>query len=296
MERLQRLGLDAAMTTADHTTLVIGGTGKTGRRVASRLTALGCTNVRVGSRAGAPAFDWESPTTWPAACVGVDALYVTYQPDLTFPGAVERVADLAATAHEAGARRLVLLSGRNEERALAAERAVRSSGLDWTIVRSSFFNQNFSESFMVEPIVSGTLAFPGGDVAEPFIDADDIADVAVAAFTSDRHVGEVYEVTGPQLLRFGDVVDIISAATGRRITYFPITYEQLAEGLRQDGLPAEEVDAYVDLFATVLDGRNSHLTDGVERALGRPARDFRAFAAAVAPTGVWDAAPRHAVA
>jgi uncharacterized protein YbjT (DUF2867 family) len=214
-------------------------------------------------------------------------VYITYQPDLAFPGAAERVRALADLAVERGARRLVLLSGRNEEGALRGEQAVRDAGAEWALVRSSFFDQNFSESFLAEPVLSGELAFPAGDVAEPFIDAEDIADVVVAALIDDRHVGQLYEVTGPRLMTFADAVGEIAEATGRDVTYVPISPEQFASALTEEGLPADQVSAYTELFATVLDGRSAYLSDGVQRALGRQPRDFRDFAREAAAAGVW---------
>jgi uncharacterized protein YbjT (DUF2867 family) len=114
------------------------------------------------------------------------------------PGAAEAVGAFADLAVARGARRLVLLSGRGEDGALASERALSASGADWTIVRSAFMDQNFDQGFFLEPVRAGEVAFPAHpDLAEPFIDADDIADVAVAALTSDRHIGRLDEVTGP---------------------------------------------------------------------------------------------------
>jgi len=181
-------------------TLVLGANGKTGRRVADRLAALG-RPVRAGSRSAVIPFDWEDQSTWRAAVAGVDAVYVTYYPELAFPGAAEVVGAFADVAVATGIRRIVLLSGRGEEGAQLAEEKVQKSGADWTVVRCAFFNQNFSETF-VEPVRAGVLAIPAGDTREPFLDADDIADVVVAALTDDRHIGEVYELTGPRLLSF----------------------------------------------------------------------------------------------
>ncbi|MGW7290315.1 SDR family oxidoreductase, partial [Streptomyces sp. NPDC054847] len=169
-------------TTGTKTTLVIGGTGKTGRRVAERLTAQGLP-VRVGSRSGEPPFVWEDSSTWEAALEGVGAVYVTYYPDLAFPGADEHIAAFSKLAVSKGATRLVLLSGRGEEGAVIGENKLKESGADWTIVRSSFFNQNFDESFFLEPVLAGEIALPTGDAVEAFVDADDIADVVVAALT-----------------------------------------------------------------------------------------------------------------
>ncbi|MGQ0743963.1 MAG: NAD(P)H-binding protein [Acidimicrobiales bacterium] len=275
------------MQTSDSPIVILGGPGKTGRRVAERLRSRR-RPVRMVSRSSTPSFDWNDPSGWEESLTGASAAYIAYQPDLAFPGATASIAALVDAAAAAGIGRLVLLSGRGEEKALAAEAVVEASGLEWAVVRSSFFNQNFSESFLVETLVTGVLAFPAGAVAEPFIDADDIADVAVASLTNQSLLGQVYEVSGPELLTFAEAVGTISAAAGRDIVYVPVTPGQFAEGLRSEGVPDELAGAYADLFATVLDGRNSHLADGVERALGRPARTFGAYADAVARTGIWN--------
>jgi uncharacterized protein YbjT (DUF2867 family) len=269
------------------TTLVLGGTGKTGSRVAGRLEAGGLP-VRIGSRAGEPPFDWEDRGTWEAVLEGVGSVYVTYQPDLAVPGAADAVRSFADLAVESGVRRLVLLSGRGEDGAERGEEAVRESGAEWTILRSSFFDQNFSESFFLGPVLGGELALPAGDVAEPFVDAEDIADVAVAALTQDGHAGELYELTGPRLLTFREAVDEISRATGREVRYVPVSTEEFAAGLEREGIPAEVVELMAYIFTEVLDGRNAHLTDGVRRALGRGPGDFTDYARQAAATGVWD--------
>jgi uncharacterized protein YbjT (DUF2867 family) len=184
----------------------------------------------------------------------------------------------------------VLLSGRGEDGALLGEQAVRDSGAEWTIVRASWFCQNFSESYLLEPVLSGEVAFPAGDVAEPFIDVEDIADVAAAALTDDKHAGQLYEVTGPRLLTFAEAVGEIAKATGRDIRYVPVSPEQYASALLEHGVPPDFVTPLVQLFTTVLDGRNAQLTDGVRRALGREPRDFADYARDVAASGVWTAA------
>lgn len=269
--------------TTTATVLVTGGTGKTGRRVAERLAALGHT-ARIGSRTAPVPFDWDDESTWDAALDGVDAAYLAYYPDLALPGAVETVEAFAQRAAGAGVRHLVLLSGRGEEAAQAAEAAVARAGTGWTVVRCAWFAQNFSESFFLEPVLAGELALPTGIATEPFVDADDIADVAVAALTEDGHHGEVYELTGPRLLSFAEAAAELSAATGREIRFTAVTVEQYREVLAEVGLPGE----FADLFAMVLDGRNAHLADGVQRALGRPPRDFADYAKAAAASGAWD--------
>lgn len=269
-------------------TLVTGGTGKTGRRVVERLTARGLP-VRIGSRSAHPPFDWEDQSTWGPALRNVDSVYLTYYPDLAVPGAIDAVRTLVDESVKHGVRHLVLLSGRGEEEAERAEDVVRASGLDWTILRCSWFSQNFSENYLLDPILGGEVILPAGDVPEPFVDADDIADVAVAAVTEDGHTGKLYELTGPRLLTFAQAIEEISGATGRDIRYVPVSAEEYAAALRAEGVPADFVWLVDYLFTTVLDGRNASLADGVQRALGREPRDFADYARATASTGVWDA-------
>lgn len=276
------------MTTNRKATLVIGGTGKTGRRVAQRLGDRGAA-VRIGSRSGEPRFDWTDRDTWGPALRGAGSAYVTYYPDLAVPGAAEQVGELAALAVKNGVRRLVLLSGRGEEGALLGEKAVQQSGAEWTIVRSTWFSQNFSEGFFVDQVRSGEVALPAGGVKEPFVDLEDVADVAVAALTEDRHAGEVYEVTGPRLLSFAEAIEEIARAAGRELRFVPISPEQYRSTLAQLEVPADFVSLILYLFTEVLDGRNARLTDGVERALGRAPRDFSDYARSVAATGAWSA-------
>ncbi len=258
--------------------LVLGATGKTGRRVADRLEALGVP-VRRASRGGETRFDWDDDATWGPAVDGAEAVYVAFAPDLAVPGAPETVTRFAALARAAGVRRLVLLSGRGEEEAQRAEALVGEAFAARTVVRCAFFAQNFSESFLLDPVLDGTLALPVSDVAEPFVDLEDVADVAVAALTDDAHAGEAYELTGPRALSFADVVAEIAAASGRDVRFVPITVDEFVGGLTAAGLPGDVVGLMRYLFTEVLDGRGSHVGDGVRRALGREPRDFREFAA-----------------
>jgi uncharacterized protein YbjT (DUF2867 family) len=273
-------------------TLVLGGTGKTGRRVAQRLAERGLL-VRIGSRSAEPPFDWEKPDTWATALDGVSAAYVSYYPDLAIPGAPEAVRSFTELAVESGVQRLVLLSGRGEEEAQSAEQAVREvgdeAGVEWTIVRCAWFMQNFDENYLLEPILAGEVALPSGNVPEPFVDADDIADVAVAALTEDGHAGEIYELTGPRLLTMEEAVSEISRATGRQIRFVPVTLDEFV-GAAYGDVPPEFLSFLTYLFGEVLDGRNAHLTDGVRRALGREPKDFSDYARDVAATGVWSKA------
>lgn len=270
-------------------TLVLGGTGKTGRRVAERLASRGI-ETRIASRSADPTFDWNDQSTWRATLEGVEAAYITYAPDLAIPGATDAIRDFVAMAVDQGIRRLVLLSGRGEAEAQACERIVQDAGVEWTVVRASWFNQNFSEGEFLGMVLDGAITLPAGDVPEPFVDADDIADVAAAALTEDGHNGEVYEVTGPRMLTFAEVAREISSAVGREIQYIQIPKDDFAAGIAESGAPEEIAWLLNYLFDTVLDGRNSYVCDGVKRALGREPTDFTEFVERMAASGIWKAA------
>jgi uncharacterized protein YbjT (DUF2867 family) len=272
----------------DQPILVIGATGKTGSRVASRLDARGLP-VRRGSRSSATPLDWEAPETWAPALRGARAAYVTYFPDLAFPGAMEKLESLCETARDVGVAHLVLLSGRGEHHARLGEEVVRNSGVEFTIVRAAWFAQNFSEGYLRDPVLAGVLPMPGGDIVEPIIDIDDIADVAVAALTEEGHKGALYEVTGPRLMSFADMADELSRAIGREIRHVPISFEDFHANVAEAG-GIFVADVFTAIARETLDGRNAHTTDGVTHALGRPPRDFADFARAAARAGAWTSA------
>ncbi|MFE0510967.1 NmrA family transcriptional regulator [Streptomyces sp. NPDC058964] len=276
-----------AQNTRKMTVVVTGSSGRTGRRVAEAARAAGLT-VREASRTRG--FDWRDRSTWADTLRGADGAYLVYPPDVGSPEAALAVGLLAHEAVSLGVRRLVLLSSRGEEAARPTEEALRESWADWTVVRAAWFAQNFSEGPLVEGLrESGELVFPGGEVREPFIDVRDIADVVVAVLTAedDRYVGRALAITGPRLLTFGEAVAEIAAATGRALTYRPVPAREYGEHLAGSGVPAEEVEFLVDLFESLLDGRNSYLTDGVREVLGRAPRDFADFAREGAAAGVW---------
>lgn len=270
----------------DRPVLVIGGTGKTGRRVASILESNGVP-VRIGSRSASPAFDWNNESGWEACLSDVRAVYITYAPDLAVPGAADAIAAFVEKARRLGVRRLVLLSGRGETEAQACERIVQESGLEWTVVRASWFNQNFSEGAFLDMVHAGAITLPAGDTPEPFVDVNDIAEVAAAALTQSGHDGEIYEVTGPRLLTFAEVASELSRATGREIHYVDVPHDAFVSEVTASGAPQEVAWMLDYLFSTVLDGRNAHLTDGIQRALGRAPRDFSDYARDTAAARTW---------
>jgi uncharacterized protein YbjT (DUF2867 family) len=268
-------------------TLVLGGTGKTGRHLVTRLTGRDLP-VRIGSRSGGVPFDWADRSTWTAALQGVRAVYISYYPDLAVPGAADTIGAFAQLAVDSGARRLVLLSGRGEDEAAACEKTLAAAGADWTVLRCSWFAQNFSEGHLREPVLGGEVALPAGPVGEPFVDTRDIADVAAAVLTEDGRVGETYELTGPRLLTFAGAVAEIAAATGRPIVFTRVPMAEYAAALAAAQVPADVIELLTYLFTTVLDGRNAQPGGGVQRVLGRAPRDFGTYARETAATGVWN--------
>lgn len=276
------------MTQPTRPILVIGSTGKTGSRIAAGLRAAGHP-VRDGSRNAPIPFDWDDDTTWAASLDGVSAAYVSYFPDLAFPGASDRIAALSALARQMGVGRLVLLSGRGETHAEACEQIIRDSGVDFTLLRCAWFMQNFTEGYLRDPVMAGSIALPAGRVEEPMIDVDDIAEVAIAALTEPHHGGQLYEITGPEMLDFDKAAAILSQATGRTVTYTPITLEDFRTAMTAIA-GSFVADVFTHVCEEALDGRNAWLGDGVQRALGRPPRSFAQVCARAAASGAWQEA------
>ena len=268
--------------------LVIGGTGKTGRKVASKLTELG-HKVRIGSRSVTPAFDWDNSETWTEVLEGMDKVYISFQPDLAVPGALEAIEELTKQAKRCGIKKLVLLSGKGEREAELCEQVVIHSGLDYTIVRASWFNQNFSESFFLEPILEGFVALPQADVKVPYVDTDDIAAVAVEALVNEKHNGNIYQLTGPRLLSFREVVEEISEATDREITFASISLSAYVNAMKEQGVPENLVWLIEYLFSEVLGNPIvSEITNDIELVLGRKPIDFSEYIENTKASGVWN--------
>jgi uncharacterized protein YbjT (DUF2867 family) len=268
--------------------LILGGNGKTGRRVAQLLSKESDVEVRLASRSTTPSFDWEKPETWLEAIKGIDTAYITFQPDLAIPTAPETIRQFTALVTQNGVQKMVLLSGRGEKEAQICEEIVKSTAQKWTIVRASWFNQNFSESIFIEPILAGFVALPKANIPEPFTDADDIAAVVVEALLNDEHNGKTYELTGPRLLTFEQAIAEIAEITGRKIIFQSLSLEQYIDMLRQYQVPEDVIWLVNYLFSEVLDGRNSTVTNDVEKVLGRKATDFTDYVLKTAQTGIWN--------
>ena len=259
--------------------LVTAASGKTGHRVADRLEA-GGHNVRRASRAAAIPFNWTDHSTYAPNLAGCKAAYIAYTPDLSIDRAEDDIKSFVDAAIQAGVERLVLMSARGEPAAERCEQIVRDAAIENTVVRASWFNQNFDEGDFLPMVLEGTITMPVADVAEPFIDADDIAEVAYVSLTQSGHNGELYEVTGPRAITFHEIAEILSSQTSRTITYLPITMQQFKSALTDAGVPSGRIELLDYVISNSLDGRGVIPQDGVQRALGRPAKDFREYAEA----------------
>lgn len=268
--------------------LVLGSNGKTGRRVAARLKNNPEVEIRLGSRNEKIAFDWEKPETWENILKDIDSVYITFQPDLAVPFAVDVIDKFTQLASKSGVQKIVLLSGRGEKEAQICEEMVKKNTKNWTIVRAGWFNQNFSESFFLDPVLYGVVALPRAEALEPFTDADDIADVVTEVLLSQNHDGKTYELTGPRLLTFEDAVNEIANASARNITFQGLSLEEYVQMLKEYQVPEDHIWLVNYLFEQVLDGRNSNVTSDIEKILGRKAKDFSAYAEETAKSGIWN--------
>ena len=267
--------------------LILGANGKTGKRVVNRLTELGI-KTRKASRSTPIPFEWNDEGTWSKVLEGMESVYLTYQPDLAVPGAVATIKAFTQKAIETGIKKIVLLSGRGEKEAQDCEQIVMNSGVNWSIVRCSWFSQNFSESFFLEPILAGHIALPRAEALEPYTDADDIADVVVETLIDPQHYGKLYELTGPRLLSFEQVVNEIATATGRELHFQPISMNAYKAQMKELHIPNDYIWLVEYLFTEVLDGRNSSITNDIELVLGRKPKDFSTYVEETAATGVWN--------
>jgi uncharacterized protein YbjT (DUF2867 family) len=270
--------------------VVTGGTGKVGRRVAGRLAEAG-HDVLAVSRSTVPSLDWHDPSSFAPVLVGADAVFVGYAPDIADPAAAPALATFAEQAVDLGVRRFVVLSGRGEPESEPAERAVQDAvaavGGACTVLRCAWFAQNFSEHFLLEGVLDGLVALPAGSVTEPFVDLDDIADVAVDALLGAAWSGTTLDLTGPELLSFAEVAELLGDAIGRPVAYVPCTVAEYVDSAVAAGAPREEIEPLADLFARVLDGHNSTVSPDLAEVLGRAPGRFADYVARSAGSGVW---------
>ena len=275
---------------SNDTTLVLGATGKTGRRVAARMRLRG-TQVRAASRSSRARFDWSDPGGWDSVLRGVTTVYVVPP---SVPGPVH---EFVARAEASGVRRLVLLSGHGADTwgdssfgldMRSAEDAVRGSALEWTVLRPSNFNQNFDEDLFHAPLVAGELALPAGTVPEAFIDLEDVADVAAAVLSEPgRHAGRIYELTGPRGLTFAEAVELISRASGLPIAYKQVSPAEYTAAMVEEGWDEDDARHVAEMFVLMERGEIAETSDGVATVLGRAPRTFEDYVVRAAAAGAW---------
>ncbi|THV41875.1 NAD(P)H-binding protein [Glycomyces buryatensis] len=275
------------------TILVIGATGKVGRRLTEQLRAAG-HDVRGVSRRTAIPFDWHDASTWGAALEGVSAAYII-PPDEPIPAR-----EFVTAAANAGVQRLVSQSGRrihvlveaagagpDDVAMYAMQEALKHSGVEWTVLQANNFNQNFSEGDNLPALLAGELALPLRGTTEPFIDVEDIAAVAVAVLTEDGHSGQIYELSGPESISFEDAVQIIAKAAGKEITFRAEDPEDYVEALKAAGVPEPLIEFLDVMYGVMREGKIADVADGVQAVLGREPVAFADWAARAAKEGSW---------
>lgn len=270
------------MTAPPTTTLVLGGTGKTGTRVASRLTRRGLS-VRTAARHGADvAFDWDDAATHRLAVEGIDRLYLV--PPVMRTQFAEQVSAFLDLAEAAGVRHVTYLSAYGIDLA-PPEVALRTVELDLmdrptlthSIIRPAWFMQNFSETFL-KPI-DGAITVPSGDGGEAFVDVEDIAAVAAATLVEPAaHAGAEYAPTGPDTLTVSQAAGIIGRVTGQPIRHVDVDRQAWVEGVIASGVPAEYGEMLQMLTDTVASGLGSRPNDDIRAVTGRPPTRFVDFA------------------
>ena len=275
--------------------LILGGKGKTGRRVVAQLEAEGVP-VRLASRSSERPFDWYDEDTWPGITSGIHTAYLAPPVGPTGLAQAGRFAEQAAAD---GLRRVVLLSGRGVgspgrefavyESGLELERTLEGSGADWTIVRPAWFMQGFSEDFLHEYVMAGEIRLSAGTGAEAWIDTDDVGDVMATVLLDERHSGRTYSLSGPRTLTVSEVADELTTATGRQIRYVDLDPDEHVVELTGIGVPQEDAESVRDLFAVIRNHRSEYLSDGVQEVLGRAPRDFTDWAGSTARAGTWAA-------
>ncbi len=273
--------------------LLTGVTGTIGREVARLLRAAGVpfrALVRSPEKAASLAGpgvetvigDFEEPQTLAPALAGVDRLFLLSAFDLR---QVELKANVIAAARGAGVGQVVLASGSGAglDSPLVTgrwsgetQKQIEDAGMAHTYLQPTFFMQNmlmFADSIARQ----GAFYLPLKDAAVSYVDARDIAAVAVRALTEPGHEGKAYPLTGPEALTCAAMAGILSRAAGKTVTYVNVSLEDAKEGMTQAGMPGELADALNELYALAADGHAAAVVETVEAVTGRPARTFARF-------------------
>ena len=274
------------------TFLILGGTGKVGRRLAVSLSAAG-HEPRTASRQAAVRFDWADHSTWAAALAGADGLFIVG------PGSATdwspSLAGLLAAADPAGVKHAVLLSARGVEflpdgAVALAEQALRHGPLPWTILRPAHFSQNFTEAMFAPS--DGLILAPVGTGREPFIDVRDIADVAAAVLASGGYDGATVDLSGPEAVSFPEAAAILSSVSGTPVRFEDESDRDHVARLRAWGTPEGYIGWRMAMLGGIRRGADAYLSDGVQRVLGRQPAGFREWAQREVPSSAWAQAAR----
>ncbi|MFF9489933.1 NAD(P)H-binding protein [Streptomyces sp. NPDC014676] len=271
------------------TVLVVGATGTTGSRTAARLLAAG-HRVRAASRRGTPLpgaepvrFDWYDPATHDAALAGTDRVYLV--PPVGDPDPAAVMLPFLERARTLGARRAVLLSSSAVPEGGPAvgrvHQALPSLFDEWAVLRPSWFMQNFTGTHLHATTIreTGAFATATGDGRVAYVDADDIAAVAVRALTDDDAPNRDLVLTGPEALTHDDIATILTEVTGHPVTHHRLTVTEVRHRLtEQAGIPPEFAALLADMDHAIATGAESRTTNTVHHLTGRPPRDFRTVA------------------
>ncbi|MEV6148706.1 NAD(P)H-binding protein [Nonomuraea sp. NPDC052129] len=271
---------------ATDTTLVIGATGTTGSRTAARLTAAG-HRVKAASRHATPVpgaepvpFDWYDPGTHVAVLDGVDRVYLI--PPLGNPDPASVMLPFLRQARTAGVHRAVLLSSSAVPEGGPAvgmvHQAMPALFEQWAVLRPSWFMQNFTGTHIHALSIreDGTIWTATGTGRVGFVDAEDIAAVAVHALTDEHAPNTDLVLTGPEALSYDDIATSITEVTGRPVVHRHLPYEQMRDRLAAL-MPLEFAAILAGMDRAIAEGAEDRVTDAVQHITGRPPRSFRAL-------------------
>jgi len=261
--------------------LIIGGKGKNGRRVAEKLKSHKFNPIVTTRTINAHVeneryFDWNDSSTFGPALKNIEIVYIVH-PDTSMLGAEQQIEGLITEMMNQSVSKAVLLSGRGQASVEKCEKILMQSQLDWTVIRSAWFNQNFSEGHFLHGIRSGEVTFMADTVKEPFVDLEDLSDVVVECLIDAVHNGKIYEVTGPELLTFAEAVNVIGVKLKRNIQYQYLNQEAYRQYLKNAGLDEFIAAHMTQAFSEILDGRNENIGKGVTHVLGRDPIKFTDF-------------------
>lgn len=272
-------------------TLVIGGTGTTGSRVARKLRDQG-SPAWIASRRGNRdhvRFDWHDSATHRDALAGVDAVYLVAPIGEADPEPI--MTPFLERAVREGVGRAVLLSASAVDPGTPGlgmvHNQVRDLFNEWAVLRPSWFMDNFTGDHLHAQAARkfGEIVSATGEGRVGFVAADDIADVAVAALTDPVPHNTDHIITGPEALSYDDVAAILGEVTGRPIRHRSVSTTELARRWTDRGMPPAFARLLTDLDAAIAAGAEDRTTPVVAEVTGHEPRLFRNVVAATLHRG-----------